>query len=611
MCGIVGAVAERNVVPILLDGLKRLEYRGYDSAGIAILAEPQQIHAVRRQGKVAVLADGVADTGIKGRVGIAHTRWATHGKPSEQNAHPHIVGKRIAIVHNGIIENYKHIQTKLQMKHYTLASETDTEVAAAYMYELVEQGADVLHAIFTVAKQLQGAFAIAVLDAMRPNYLVATRQGSPLVVGIGVGEYFLASDPLALQKVAQEFIYLEEGDVVEIATDSVRVYTASGELVNRQIHTRTFEFDTVDKGNFRHFMQKEIFEQSFAVSATLMGRIANGQVFEQAFGLQAEEVFNRAKNVQIVACGTSYYASLVAKHWLEDLAGISCQVEIASEFRYRKRVIPVDTLFVSVSQSGETADTLAALRSTTVDGIHAYCGKLAICNVPESSLVRESDMVLLTHAGPEIGVASTKAFTTQLASLLMLALALGKRKGLQVQKYIEALQTLPTYIEEVLKKIDSIISELALTFEDKQHAIFLGRGINFPLALEGALKLKEISYIHAEAYPGGELKHGPLALVDKHMPVVVIAPPDHLLGKIVSNIEEVHTRGGQLIIITAPNKIMIEKPGIKYLYLPDIPEVIMPMTYILPMQLLAYHVAVLKGTDVDHPRNLAKSVTVE
>lgn len=610
MCGIVGAVAERNVVPILLEGLRRLEYRGYDSAGIAVLAEQQQVHVVRRQGKVAILADGVADSGIKGITGIAHTRWATHGKPNEQNAHPHVVGKRIAIVHNGIIENYKQIQATLTMQDYAIASETDTEVVAAYIYELVAKGHTLLEAIFAVAKQLHGAFAIAVLDAMRPGYLVATRHGSPLVVGIGVGEYFLASDPLALQKVAQEFIYLEEGDVVEISSSSIQIYDSSGKAINRTVHTRIFEFDTVDKGNFRHFMQKEIFEQSNAIAATLMGRIADGQVFEQAFGLQAEAVFDRAKNVQIVACGTSYYAGLVAKHWLEDIAGIPCQIEIASEFRYRKRVISVDTLFVTISQSGETADTLAALRSTALDGPHAYCGKLTICNVPESSLVRESDMVFLTHAGPEVGVASTKAFTTQLASLLMLALALGKRRKLHVQEYIKTLQALPVYLDEVLK-LDEVISDLALSFEDKQHAIFLGRGINFPLALEGALKLKEISYIHAEAYPGGELKHGPLALVDKHMPVVVIAPPDHLLSKILSNIEEVYARGGQLIVITGPNKIMIEKPGVKYLYLPEVPEVLAPMVYTLPMQLLAYHVAVLKGTDVDHPRNLAKSVTVE
>lgn len=610
MCGIVGAVAERNIIPILLDGLHRLEYRGYDSAGIAVLAEQQQIHVVRRLGRVSVLADGVADSSIKGFTGIAHTRWATHGKPSEQNAHPHVVGKRIAIVHNGIIENYKNIQTALSMQNYSLNSETDTEVAAAFIYELVMQGKNLLEAVFIVAKQLEGAFAIALLDAMRSNYMVAARHGSPLVVGVGVGEYFLASDPLALQKVAQEFIYLEEGDVVEITANSMQIYDRTNNPVIREVHSRIFEFDTVDKGKYRHFMQKEIFEQSKAVGATLMGRINNGQVYEQAFGLQAAEVFDRAKNVQIVACGTSYYAGLIAKHWLEDIAGIPCQVEIASEFRYRKRVIPVDTLFITISQSGETADTLAALRSTVLDGPHAYCGKLTICNVPGSSIVRGSDMVFLTQAGPEVGVASTKAFTTQLTSLLMLALALGKRRKLQLQEYTQALQGLPTYIEDVLK-LDETISELAIGFEDKHHALFLGRGINYPVALEGALKLKEISYIHAEAYPGGELKHGPLALVDKHMPVVVIAPPDHLLGKIQSNIEEVYARGGKLIIITTPNKIGIEKPGIKYLYLPEVPLVLAPIVYTLPMQMLAYHVAVLKGTDVDHPRNLAKSVTVE
>lgn len=609
MCGIVGAVAERNVVPILLEGLRRLEYRGYDSAGIAVLADPKQIHVVRRQGRVGVLSDGVADSGIKGNIGIAHTRWATHGKPCEQNAHPHVVGKRIAIVHNGIIENYKQIQQALSFDNYTLLSETDTEIVAAYIYELVEKGNTLLEAVFSVTKQLHGAYAIGVLDAVAGS-LVATRHGSPLVVGLGVNEYFLASDPLALQKVAQEFIYLEEGDVVEFAYSGLNIYDAAGLAVTRTIHTRIFEFDTVDKGQYRHFMQKEIFEQPKAIAATMMGRVTESAIFDQAFSLQAPDVFNRAKNVQIVACGTSYYAGLIAKHWLEDLAGISCQVEIASEFRYRKRVIPEDTLFVTISQSGETADTLAALRSTTLDGPHAYCGKLAICNVPESSLVRESDMVFLTHAGMEIGVASTKAFTTQLTSLLMLALALGKRRQLHVQEHIKSLQLLPSYIETALK-LDPIISKLALFFEDKQHALFLGRGINYPVALEGALKLKEISYIHAEAYPAGELKHGPLALVDKHMPVVVIAPQDHLISKIQSNIAEVLARGGQLIVITSPSKAIPEIEGVKYLYLPEVPTVLLPIVYTLPMQLLAYHVAVLKGTDVDHPRNLAKSVTVE
>ncbi len=609
MCGIVGAVAERNVVPILLEGLRRLEYRGYDSAGIAVLADPKQIHVVRRQGRVGVLSDGVADSGIKGNIGIAHTRWATHGKPCEQNAHPHVVGKRIAIVHNGIIENYKQIQQALSFDNYTLLSETDTEIVAAYIYELVEKGNTLLEAVFSVTKQLHGAYAIGVLDAVAGS-LVATRHGSPLVVGLGVNEYFLASDPLALQKVAQEFIYLEEGDVVEFAYSGLNIYDAAGLAVTRTIHTRIFEFDTVDKGQYRHFMQKEIFEQPKAIAATMMGRVTESAIFDQAFSLQAPDVFNRAKNVQIVACGTSYYAGLIAKHWLEDLAGISCQVEIASEFRYRKRVIPEDTLFVTISQSGETADTLAALRSTTLDGPHAYCGKLAICNVPESSLVRESDMVFLTHAGMEIGVASTKAFTTQLTSLLMLALALGKRRQLHVQEHIKSLQLLPSYIETALK-LDPIISKIALFFEDKQHALFLGRGINYPVALEGALKLKEISYIHAEAYPAGELKHGPLALVDKHMPVVVIAPQDHLISKIQSNIAEVLARGGQLIVITSPSKAIPEIEGVKYLYLPEVPTVLLPIVYTLPMQLLAYHVAVLKGTDVDHPRNLAKSVTVE
>lgn len=610
MCGIVGAVAERNVIPILLEGLRRLEYRGYDSAGVAILAEAQQIQAIRRQGKVAVLAEEVAASGLKGKVGIAHTRWATHGKPSEQNAHPHIIGDRIAIVHNGIIENYQAIKARLQQQNYTLNSETDTEIVAACIYELVSQGQKLLTAVVETAKQLQGFFAIAVLDVQQPGYLVAARYGSPLVIGVGVNEYFLASDPLALQKVAQEFIYLEDGDIIELEANNLTIYGISGEVVTRTLHTRIFEFDTVDKGRYRHFMQKEIFEQPKAIAATILGRISANQVYEQAFGLAAAAVFAKTQQVQIVACGTSYYAGLVAKYWIEELAGISCQVDIASEFRYRAKVIAENTLLVTISQSGETADTLAALRSTGLEAAAKYCGKLAICNVPESSLVRDSDMVLLTQAGPEIGVASTKAFTTQLTSLLLLALALRKARNLELLEYLQVLPQLPAYVEEVLK-LDKVISELAVIFAEKQHAIFLGRGINFPIALEGALKLKEISYIHAEAYPAGELKHGPLALIDQNMPVVVVAPVDPLLAKIQSNIEEVHARGGQLIVITAVNNNLPEKPGIKYLYLPEVPKLLNPIIYTLPMQLLAYHVAVLKGTDVDHPRNLAKSVTVE
>lgn len=610
MCGIVGAIAERNVVPILLEGLHRLEYRGYDSAGIAVFAEPKQINVVRRQGRVGVLAEAITASGIKGTVGIAHTRWATHGAPSERNAHPHMIGNRIAIVHNGIIENYQQIQQILSFNKYELVSDTDTEIIAAYIYDLVVQGKTLLEAVLLARKQLQGAYAIAVLDAASPCSLVAARHGSPLVVGLGMNEYFLASDPLALQKVAQDFIYLEEGDVVELSYNGCKIYDLTGSLVTRAIQTRTFAFDTVDKGQYRHFMQKEIFEQPTAIAETIMGRITQAQIFEQAFGLQAQAVFDKTKNIQIVACGTSYYAGMVAKYWLEELAGIACQVEIASEFRSRKRVIPLDTLFITISQSGETADTLAALRSTIDDGANSYCGKLAICNVPESSLVRESDMVFLTHAGPEIGVASTKAFSAQLTSLLMLALALGKRRNLIDQEHIKDLQQLPVYIAEVLK-LDPMIAELALAFADKQHALFLGRGINYPVALEGALKLKELSYIHAEAYPAGELKHGPLALVDKHMPIVVLAPQDHLIGKMQSNIEEVRARGGQLFIITSKTTAMPELAGVKYLYLPDVPMVLLPIIYTIPMQLLAYHVAVLKGTDVDHPRNLAKSVTVE
>ena len=613
MCGIICAIAERNVVPILLDGLKRLEYRGYDSAGIAVLNN-QKIDLVKKVGKVAALEEEIINASPYGHIGIAHTRWATHGKPCEKNAHPHVINGRVAIVHNGIIENYQQIKGKLSFDDYQLASDTDTEVVAAYIYDLVKQGMDLLNAVQKTVKILEGAYALGILDAKAEDYLVATRHGSPLVIGLGLNECFLASDPLALQKVSQEFIFLEEGDIVEVHQNQIKIYDAKGKQVTREIHTRSFEFDVTDKGHYTHFMQKEIFEEPKAVAASLEGRIYNNKISEHTFGVQAMEIFDKAENIQMVACGTSYYAGLIAKHWLEEIAEIPCQVEIASEFRYRTRVVPKNTLFITISQSGETADTLAALHSITEDPKGTYCGTLTISNVPGSALMRESDLKFLTNAGPEVGVATTKAFLTQLVGLLMLVLTIAKRKQTitdkLLQEYIVTLLQLPGFVRETLK-MDRNIKNIASFFEDKNHALFLGRGIYYPVALEGALKLKELSYIHAEAYPAGELKHGPLALVDKSMPVVVIAPPNNLLGKVQSNMEEVYARGGNLIVVTSENAKINKLKGTEYLILPKAPDLIMPILYVIPMQLLAYHAASLKGTDVDHPRNLAKSVTVE
>lgn len=652
MCGIVGAAAVRNVVPVLMDGLKRLEYRGYDSAGVAVMSNKNSITLVRSAGKVQKLAQELSKNPIQGQVGIAHTRWATHGKPCEQNAHPHMVGERIAIVHNGIIENYETIYAEVQQDGYQRQSETDTEAIAAWVHKRVLGGDSLLEAVRAVVKVLVGAYAIALIDAESPGSLVVARQGSPLVIGVGIDEYFLASDPLALQKVAQDFIYLEEGDIALIKHDNLEIYDAMGNLVTRTMHEKNLVTDVADKGEYRHFMQKEIFEQPRAITETLIGRIHNGTVVEQAFGRNASTIFAAIENVQIVACGTSYYAGLTAKYWLEEIAGIPCNVEIASEFRYRKTVVPKNTLFVTLSQSGETADTLAALRSTrenvaSIDSAHGqvksvYLARLVICNVPESSLVRESDLVFLTHAGPEVGVASTKAFMTQLIALQLLSQAIAKSRqraesarsanvgaassksaagsaavasNVEIARnvYLGSLATelaQATNIIERSLQLDSKIQQLAKMFIDKQHALFLGRGACYPLALEGALKLKEISYIHAEAYPAGELKHGPLALVDSNMPVVVLAPQDGLFDKIKANMAAVAARGGNIIAITTAASIP-ELPNIQCLTVPQAPSILMPLVMAIPMQLLAYHVAVAKGTDVDHPRNLAKSVTVE
>lgn len=612
MCGIVGAVSQRNVVPILLDGLHRLEYRGYDSAGIAVIGANNNLERVRREGKVKVLEEGVTDSGINGTTGIAHTRWATHGSPNERNAHPHVAGDRVALVHNGIIENYLELRRELP-KEFALYSDTDSEIVAALIAQQLATGVNLLQAVQAAVKLLDGAYAIAVLDSQRPGYMVVARFGSPVVIGLGLGEHFVASDPLALHKVCQEFIYLEEQDIAEISLDVVNIYDFNGNKVEREVHNRAIHFEAADKGNYRHFMQKEIFAQTEAINATLSGRVHHGHVLEQAFGRQAEAIFNQTKSIIIVACGSSYYAGLVARNWLEGIAGIPCQVEVASEFRYRKRVVAPGTLFVTISQSGETADTIAALADLKNDPVATYVGSLTICNVPESTLVRSSDLVLLTHAGPEIGVASTKGFMTQLVGLFLLTLALGRRVNLPTDKSAELvaqLLHLPQVIAEYLQ-LDTKIHKLAQRFADKQYALFLGRGALYPIALEGALKLKEISYIHAEAYPAGELKHGPLALVDKDVPVVVLAPNDALLPKLKSNIQEVETRGGQLIVITSKSTNIAASDNVFVLEVPEVANSLAAMAYVVPLQLLAYHVAVQRGTDVDQPRNLAKSVTVE
>lgn len=609
MCGIVGAVSQRNIVPILMDGLKRLEYRGYDSAGIAIL-NGQQIHRLRKQGKVHELDEAVHSATFAGYAGIAHTRWATHGKPSEANAHPHMSHNILAVVHNGIIENYLELKNELIAKGYQFSSETDTEVVAHLVHYEMQHSKNFLNAVQKAVKQLHGAFALGIIHSEESDRLIAVRFGSPLVIGLGQHENFIASDPLALLPVTNRFIYLEDGDIADIHRDTLKIYDNKGKEAKRKIQTSDLKADLTSKGQYRHFMLKEIFEQPQAVQQTLTERISKEQVLDHAFGTNAAELFNRIKRVQIVACGTSFHAGLVGRYWLEGLAGIPCQTEIASEFRYRHKVIEPGTLFVTLSQSGETADTLAALRQAKE---LKYESTLAICNVPQSSLVRESDFVLMTRAGMEIGVASTKAFTTQLTALMLLTLALGKRH--QINKKLETqlvtgLLELPARMQAALELNDEI-KKLSTRFADKQHALFLGRGIQFPIAMEGALKLKEISYIHAEAYPAGELKHGPLALVDKDMPVIAVAPNDELLEKLKSNLQEVRARGGELIVFADRESKLKNGNGVTIIPMPEICRELAPIVYTIPLQLLAYHIAVLKGTDVDQPRNLAKSVTVE
>jgi glucosamine--fructose-6-phosphate aminotransferase (isomerizing) len=610
MCGIVGGIAQRDISAILLEGLRRLEYRGYDSAGMAVLVAPEQLKRVRTLGKVQCLADEIARNPLPGKLGIAHTRWATHGQPSEQNAHPHVCRDRCAVVHNGIIENHGQLRDLQSAAGHRFTSATDTEVIVHAVYDRLAAGDDLLQAVRSMAKTLEGAYAIGVIDTGDPDRLVATRHGSPLVIGLGFGENFIASDVFALLPVTQRFIFLEEGDVAEITREGVTVFDEDGNRVERPVKESGLSIDAVGRGEYRHYMQKEIFEQPRAVSDTLEGRLSGGRVLPEAFGNDAPAFLGDLRVVKIVACGTSYHAGLVAKYWLESLTGIPCNVEVASEYRYRKHVVPAQALFVTISQSGETADTLAALRMAKQLG---YATTLAICNVPESSLVRESDLVLLTHAGPEIGVASTKAFTTQLVALLLLTTVIGRYNGLgedvEAQR-TDLFRSLPVKLEQALG-LDPVIAKVAERFVEKHHTLFLGRGDQYPIAMEGALKLKEISYIHAEAYPAGELKHGPLALIDEDMPVVTVAPNNRLLEKLKSNLEEVRARGGELIVFADDRVKMQEEAGVTVIRVPRVDGLISPIVFTIPLQLLAYHVAVLKGTDVDQPRNLAKSVTVE
>ena len=612
MCGIIGGVAERDVVPILIEGLKRLEYRGYDSAGIAIIDfQSNSLERQRVQGKVSALEAALHQTSLCSSTGIAHTRWATHGKPSKDNAHPHISRETIAVVHNGIIENHAELRADLEQRGYEFSSDTDTEVIAHQTHYFLRSHNDLQAAFKQTLKLLEGSYAVAVMSQLDNDMLLAARHGSPLVIGLGIGENFIASDVAALLPVTQRMIFLEDGDQVCLQRDKVEITDLTGQVVQRQEHESQLQLDAVERGEYRHYMHKEIFEQSQALRDTLMGRVGQGKVLEAAFGTKASEIFKNIKAVQIIACGTSYHAGMVARYWIESLARIPCSVEVASEFRYRQPLANSETLIVALSQSGETTDTLAALREAKKIGFGA---SLAICNVPESSLVRETDLVLMTHAGPEIGVASTKAFTTQLMALLLLTLVLGRYHNPQAaleQKVLQSLASLPQVIEDVLNKLNPQIKQLAELFADKHHALFLGRGVHYPIAMEGALKLKEISYIHAEAYPAGELKHGPLALVDADMPVIAVAPNDALQEKLKSNLQEVHARGGQLLVFANHQAVMQSSDYIQVVELGEIDDILSPFVYTIPLQLLAYHVALIKGTDVDQPRNLAKSVTVE
>lgn len=610
MCGIIGAVCDQNVVTTLLQGLSRLEYRGYDSAGIAVIDDKDHLKRLRTTGKIRELEQKLHKTPLFGNIGIAHTRWATHGIPNEKNAHPHVAGNKIAIVHNGIIENYQSIHAELLAKNCVLESDTDSELIAHLIYLKVSAGENLLLAVQNTVKQLDGTFALAVMSSDEPEVLIALRKGSPLVIGLAEHGNYIASDGLSILPITNKFIYLEEGDIAQVGKSEILIHDQSGKIAERKTHIRERTNEISNKGDYAHFMLKEIFEQPQALTAALEGRTTQNKVLSAAFGINADTILSQTKRVQIVACGTSFHAALVAKYWIEDLAKIPCQVEIASEFRYRQKIVEPNTLFVTLSQSGETADTLAALRLANKDN---YLASLAICNVPDSSIVRESDLVLMMNAGQEIGVASTKAFTSQLVCLFLLTLALGSHHGLSVEQHaelLEQLEEIPNLISEALE-LNHPIKEMARKFTKVNHTLFLGRGNEFPIALEGALKLKEISYIHAEAYPAGELKHGPLALVDADMPVVALAPDDSLIEKLKSNLEEVRARGGKLFVFAGANANIKKDAQTTVLMMPNVPPYLAPIVYAVPMQLLAYHVAALKGTDVDQPRNLAKSVTVE
>ncbi|WP_439828457.1 glutamine--fructose-6-phosphate transaminase (isomerizing) [Aeromonas enteropelogenes] len=610
MCGIVGAVAQRDVAEILVEGLRRLEYRGYDSAGVAVFSAQHPLQRVRRLGKVAELAKALEDQSVHGGTGIAHTRWATHGEPSERNAHPH-VSEHIVVVHNGIIENHEPLRDRLKELGYVFTSDTDTEVIAHLVHHELKEAPNLITATQKAVKQLRGAYGTVVMDTRDDSRLVVARSGSPLVIGRGIGENFIASDQLALLPVTRRFIFLEEGDVAEVTRRDVQVFDIDGKPVVREEKESDISHDAGDKGEYRHYMLKEIHEQPAAINQTLDGRLGIDHVVVESFGNGARAIFDKVEHIQIVACGTSYHSGMVARYWFESIAGVSCDVEIASEFRYRKSVVRPNSLLITLSQSGETADTLAALRLAKASG---YMSSLAICNVPGSSLVRESDLAFMTRAGAEIGVASTKAFTTQLAGLLMLVAAIGRCRGnldaAAEAALVKSLQALPQRIKESLS-LAKQIETLAEEFADKHHSLFLGRGDQYPIAMEGALKLKEISYIHAEAYAAGELKHGPLALIDAEMPIIVVAPNNDLLEKLKSNVEEVRARGGILYVFADAETGFKSDETMRVMNLNHMEEVIAPIVYTVPLQLLSYYVALIKGTDVDQPRNLAKSVTVE
>ena len=609
MCGIVGAATQRNVYKILIEGLRRLEYRGYDSAGLSIIDNAQTLQTRKTMGKVVELEKAAEANPVSGKTGISHTRWATHGEPSSINSHPHN-SSGVSVVHNGIIENHDELRAELKALGYTIVSATDSEVIAHLVHHHLKSAQDLRAAVEQTIARLDGAYALGVICEDQPDTIIGARSGSPLVIGVGIDEYFIASDQMALRQVTDRFIFLEEGDLVELSSAGYSIFDQAGVAVERPIDQLEEADQIAEKGHYRHFMQKEIFEQPKVLANTIAGRLADDHIREAIFGYQADSLFAETRNVHIIACGTSYHSGLVAKYWLEEYAGVPCQVEVASEYRYRRVPVPAGTLFVTISQSGETADTLAALRKAKESN---YLGFVAICNVANSSLVRESDISLMTLAGPEIGVASTKAFTTQLVALQLFVLSLGRHSGLlpEVEKQlVQNLHQLPRLCAAVLE-LDGVIEAVSESFANKHHALFLGRGEQYPIALEGALKLKEISYIHAEAYPSGELKHGPLALVDEDMPVVTVAPNNELLEKLKSNLHEVRARGGQLFVFADAASGFVSEPGTTVIDMPHVPKSLEAIIYTLPLQMLSYHVALLKGTDVDQPRNLAKSVTVE